>query len=114
MVDGQENPVTVILDNKFAEVQKNLVLTRHIYNPQSVLMSKKTWDSMSAAEKKIIQDAAAEATAYQRKINRESNDKALDALKKAGMQVTELSAGGDPEDPRQAEARRRQVREAGG
>ena len=34
---------------------------------------------MSAAEKKIIQDAAAEATAYQRKINRESNDKALDA-----------------------------------
>ena len=41
VVDGQENPVTVILDNKFAEVQKNLALTRHIYNPQSVLMSKK-------------------------------------------------------------------------
>jgi tripartite ATP-independent transporter DctP family solute receptor len=90
VVDGQENPVSVILDSKFAEVQKNLALTRHIYNPQSVLISKKTWDSMSAAEKKIIQDAATEATAYQRKLNRDKSNEALEALKKAGMQVTEL------------------------
>lgn len=90
VVDGQENPVTVIYDSKFQEVQKNLAMTRHIYNPQSVLISKKTWDSMSAAEKKIIQDSATEATAYQRKISREATDKALAALKQSGMQVTEL------------------------
>jgi tripartite ATP-independent transporter DctP family solute receptor len=90
VVDGQENPVTVIWDSKFQEVQKYLALTRHIYNPQSVLISKKTWDSMSAAEKKIITDAAAEATAYQRDISRQATEKALDGLKKAGMQVSEL------------------------
>jgi len=66
-------------------------LTRHIYNPQSVLISKKTWDSMSAAEKKIIQDSATEATVYQRKTAREAESKALDGLKKGGMQVTELA-----------------------
>jgi len=55
VVDGQENPVTVILDSKFAEVQKFLSLTRHIYNPQSVLISKRTWDKLSAEEKKIVQ-----------------------------------------------------------
>ena len=91
VVDGQENPVTVIWDSKFQEVQKNLAMTRHIYNPQSVLISKKTWDSMSAAEKKIIQDSATEATAFQRKTARDTETKALDGLKKGGMQVTELA-----------------------
>jgi tripartite ATP-independent transporter DctP family solute receptor len=91
-VDGQENPVSVILANKFAEVQKYLTLTHHQYNPQSVILSKKTWDTMSAAEKKIIQDAADEAGRYQRQVSREQAALTIDQLKKAGMQVTELSA----------------------
>jgi TRAP-type transport system periplasmic protein len=90
VVDGQENPVTVILDSKFAEVQKFLSVTRHIYNPQSVLISKRTWDKLSGEEKKIIQDAANEATVYQRKVSREKSAEALETLKKAGMQVTEV------------------------
>ena len=91
-VDGQENPVSVILSNKFAEVQKHLTLTHHQYNPQSVIMSKKVWDTMSAVEKKIIQDAADEAGRYQRQVSREQAASTIDQLKKAGMQVTELPA----------------------
>ena len=91
-VDGQENPVSVILSNKFAEVQKHLALTHHQYNPQSVIISKKVWDTMSAAEKKIIQDAADEAGRYQRQVSREQAASTIDQLKKAGMQVTELPA----------------------
>jgi TRAP-type C4-dicarboxylate transport system substrate-binding protein len=60
-IDGQENPLSVILANKFAEVQKHLVLTNHQYNPQSLIFSKKVWDTLSADEKKIVQDAAVEA-----------------------------------------------------
>ena len=89
-VDGQENPVSVILANKFAEVQKHLALTHHQYNPQSVIISKKVWDTMSGAEKKIIQDAADEAGRYQRQVSREQAASTIDQLKKAGMQVTEL------------------------
>ncbi|NBU89543.1 MAG: TRAP transporter substrate-binding protein, partial [Betaproteobacteria bacterium] len=84
-VDGQENPLSVILANKFAEVQKFLTLTNHQYNPQSLIFSKKVWDTLSAAEKKIIQDAAVESSAYQRKVNREASAAQLDQLKKAGM-----------------------------
>ena len=51
----------MILANKFYEVQKHLALTNHQYNPQSLIFSKKVWDSLSADEKKILQDAAAEA-----------------------------------------------------
>jgi TRAP-type transport system periplasmic protein len=90
VVDGEENPLTVIADGKFQEVQKYLTLTRHIYNPQSVIMSKKIWDQLNPAERKVIQDAAAEATAYQRQVSRKKTDDALAELKKAGMQVNEL------------------------
>ena len=89
-IDGQENPLNVILANKFAEVQKFLVLSNHQYNPQSVIFSKKVWDTLSAAEKKILQDAAVEAGAFQRKTSRDAAAGQLDALKKAGMTVTEL------------------------
>jgi tripartite ATP-independent transporter DctP family solute receptor len=91
-IDGQENPLSVILSNKFAEVQKHLVLSNHQYNPQSLIISKKVWDTLSATEKKLLQDAADEASHYQRKVSRDLAASQLDQLKKAGMQVTELSA----------------------
>ena len=91
-IDGQENPVTVINANKFYEVQKHLAITNHQYNPQTVIISKKLWDSLSADEKKIIADAATEAAAFQRKASRQQSGEALDALKKNGMQVSEFSA----------------------
>jgi TRAP-type transport system periplasmic protein len=91
-IDGQENPLSVILANKFAEVQKYLALTNHQYNPQSLIFSKKVWDTLSPAEQKILQDAALEASKYQRQVNREAAAGQLDALKKAGMQVSEFSS----------------------
>ena len=91
-LDGQENPYSVIAANKFFEVQKHLTITNHVYNPQSVIISKKFWDALSADEKKLIGDAAVEAGKYQRQVAREAATTALDALKKSGMQVTELPA----------------------
>lgn len=90
-VDGQENPIPVIKANKFSEVQKHLALTKHVYNPQSVLISKKFWDDLTADEKKLLGDAAQEAAVSQRVINRAAVTRDLDDLKKAGMQVTEFA-----------------------
>ncbi len=92
VVDGQENPVTTILGAKFNEVQKYVSETRHIYNAQSVLISKKTWDALSGDEKKIIADAIREATAYQRETSRAAMDSALASLKAAGMEHNSLSS----------------------
>ena len=91
-IDGQENPFSVILANKFYEVQKYLAVTNHQYNPQSLIFSKKVWDTLSADEKKILQDAAVEAGRFERQTNRELAASQLADLKKAGMQVTEFSA----------------------
>ena len=90
-IDGQENPLSVIQANKFFEVQKYLTLTNHQYNPQSLIFSKKVWDTLSPAEQQILQDAALEAAKFQRQVNRDAAAGQLDALKKAGMQVSEFS-----------------------
>lgn len=90
-IDGQENPLSVILANKFYEVQKNLAVTNHQYNPQSIIFSKKVWDTLTPADQKILQDAAKEAATYQRKVNRDKSADDLQELKKAGMAVTEFS-----------------------
>jgi TRAP-type transport system periplasmic protein len=90
-IDGHENPFTVIEANKFYEVQKYLTVSRHIYNPQSLLMSKRTWDRLSKEEQDIIVAAATESTPYQRKVSRDAQDKSLATLK-TKMEVTELSA----------------------
>ncbi len=90
-VDGQENPVSVVLSNKFSEVQKHLTLTRHTYNPQIVVVSKRTWDRLDPEERTLIEGAAAEAKVYQRQVNRDSEAKAMQDIKAVGVQVVELS-----------------------
>jgi TRAP-type transport system periplasmic protein len=90
-VDGQENPFSVILSNKFYEVQKFLSTTNHTYSTNIILVSKKFWDRLSPAEQTILQDAAIEARDYQRKVSREQAAQAVAELKGKGMQVNEIA-----------------------
>lgn len=90
-VDGQENPVSVVLTAKFSEVQKHLTFTRHTYNPQIVIASKRTWDRLDPEERTLIEAAATDARAYQRQVNREAEAMMVAGLRAAGMQLVELS-----------------------
>jgi tripartite ATP-independent transporter DctP family solute receptor len=88
VVDGQENPLVNIHASKLYEVQKNLAMTNHQFQMTPFLISKRTWDKLSDADKKAVTEAAAEATALQRKLSQEADDKLLADLKAKGMQVT--------------------------
>ena len=90
-VDGQENPYSVILSNKFFEVQKFLSATNHVYATNIILVSKRFWDKLSPAEQKILQDSAVEARDYQRTVSRATAQKSLADLKAKGMQINELA-----------------------
>jgi len=78
-------------NTKINEVQKYLTITNHQYNPQTVIISRKTWDALSNDEKKIFTDAAVESAAYQRKVSREAAVTALEQVRKGGMPVTEIT-----------------------
>jgi tripartite ATP-independent transporter DctP family solute receptor len=90
-VDGQENPYSVILSNKFYEVQKYVSGTNHVYGTNIILVSKKFWDKLSAAEQKILQDAAIEARDYQRQVSRAAAEKAVGELTAKGMQFNDVA-----------------------
>ena len=88
-VDGTDAPLSFIRLQKYDEVQKYLVLTKHLYNPQVILVSKKIWDQLTNDEQMILQQAAQEARAYQRQTSREQDAIELEALKQS-MEVTEM------------------------
>jgi TRAP-type transport system periplasmic protein len=88
VVDGQENPLMNIHASKLYEVQKHLALTSHQFQMTPFLMSKRTWDKLAEADRKAVLEAAAEATALQRKLSQESDEKLLADLKAKGVQVT--------------------------
>jgi len=71
-MDAQENPFAIVLNSKFYEVQKYLSVTNHVYTASPVLVSKRFWERLSPTEQKILQEAAVEAGAYQRRLSRES------------------------------------------
>lgn len=50
-IDGQENPIATIVASHFAEVQKHLSLTGHIYDPAVILMSRDAFDALSAGDR---------------------------------------------------------------
>lgn len=90
-VDGQENPFSVILSNKFYEVQKFVSSSNHTFTQNIVIVSKKFWDKLSSAEQKMLQDTYAETREYQKEQTRIAADKALAELKAKGMQFTEIT-----------------------
>lgn len=88
-VDGQENPLSVILSAKLYQVQKYLTLTGHVYSPALILMSKARWDELSPADKQAFLAAAREAVKANRaRIDRDESN-AVAELRAHGMQVIE-------------------------
>jgi TRAP-type transport system periplasmic protein len=92
-VDGQENPIPVILSAKFAQVQKYLSLTGHVYSPAIILMTPKLWNQLSDADKKVFTSAAVTAAAAQRKRVNDDEASGIAQLKKDGMQIIEKPDG---------------------
>ena len=86
-VDGQENPIPVILASKFSQVQKHLSLTGHVYSPALLLMSPRTWNKLTEADKKVFLEAAKKAGAAQRKKVNDDENSGIAQLEKEGVKV---------------------------
>jgi tripartite ATP-independent transporter DctP family solute receptor len=90
VVDGQENPLANIEASKLYEVQKYISLTGHKFEMTPLLISKRTWDRLSEADRKILQEAANEATAVQRKLSKEADDRLYGELQKKGVKIDKV------------------------
>jgi tripartite ATP-independent transporter DctP family solute receptor len=88
-VDGQENPLPVIISAKFDQVQKHLTLTGHVYSPCIFVMNKAAFDKLSAADKQAFIDAAKEGTKANRARVDEDDAKGVADLRAKGMTVVD-------------------------
>jgi tripartite ATP-independent transporter DctP family solute receptor len=90
VVDGQENPLANVDASKLYEVQKYISLTGHKFEMTPLLISKRTWDRLTEAERKIVMEAANEATAVQRKLSKDADERLYGELQKKGVKIDKV------------------------
>ena len=89
VIDGQENPPSVIFTNKLFEVQKFVMLTAHITQNQAVVVNESFFQGLSPEYRKILTEAAYEAGNFQNDLVLKSEKEYLDQLKEKGMTVVQ-------------------------
>ncbi len=89
-VDGQENPIPVILANKLYTVQKYVSLTSHVYSPAMLIINKGLWDKISAADKTAFYEAAKIALVANRKKVNDDEANGIAVIEKAGTLVNKV------------------------
>lgn len=87
-MDGQENPLHVIVSRNLYEMQKYLTLWEYSFDPLVFCISKIVWDRLSSEEQAVIRDAARKACRYQRKLVMDNEKQHLETLRGKGMEIT--------------------------
>lgn len=90
VVDGQENPYTVIAASRFGEVQKHVSNSGHFFDFIAVVASKKAFEQLKPEHQKAVREAMTATIAYQRKLAADQEAGKLAELK-AKMTYTEIT-----------------------
>jgi tripartite ATP-independent transporter DctP family solute receptor len=88
-VDGQDNPLPTVVDAKFYEVTKQIVLTSHLVDLNYVAFSKAVWDKLTPEQQAAVQKAAEDAaeSGRQKQLAKESD--LVSFLEGKGMAIYE-------------------------
>jgi tripartite ATP-independent transporter DctP family solute receptor len=87
VVDAQENPLTQIVTMKFYEVQKYLMLTRHMLAVAGTIMAESTWNSLSPEDQKIIEEVFTFEANRIDEIVQNNENALMDQVKSYGMTI---------------------------
>jgi tripartite ATP-independent transporter DctP family solute receptor len=93
VIDAAENNPPSYLETSHYEVAKYYSLDEHAMVPEVVLMSKRTWDQLSDADRQIIRMVAIAGQELQRKLWLKDEDIALSKVKAAGCTIIEPEKG---------------------
>jgi TRAP-type transport system periplasmic protein len=86
-LDGQENPLPIILSGKLYETQRYLSLTQHFYSAAVVTISPKLWDQLSSDDKLAFVAAAKAGAKAQRYRVNVDDAQSLVKLTDLGMKI---------------------------
>lgn len=88
--DGMENPLNLIDQMKFYEVQDYLTISNHAYTATVGFMNAEFFNSLPEDFQTILKDSAVEAMDYQRGIARQQDEEGLEVIKE-NMEINELT-----------------------
>ncbi len=86
-VDGQENPIPVILNNNLNQVQRHLTLTGHVYSPAMLLCSPAFVNQLNAQDRAALVQAGRDAAVANRARVTSDEQTGVDELRRRGMTV---------------------------
>lgn len=89
VVDGQENPISIIYATRFNEVQKYLSLSAHIYAPV-YLVAGSSFKGYPEDIQAILREGAEETLGWNLAKSQELESEQMQLLKDAGMEVNEV------------------------
>ena len=92
VVDGQENPVAIIVSNKFYEMQKYLTLDQHVYGAIFMLINDAFYQKLSAEDRETVRRNAIVAQSAGRGVQQVNSSAGVAELAKQGMKVYKPSA----------------------
>lgn len=84
VVDGTENPPSNMYTQRMHEVQQHVTVSNHGYLGYAVIVNRKFWDGLPGDVRAALERAMVEATAFEKTIAQRDNDRALEAIRKAG------------------------------
>lgn len=91
VIDGEENPVSLIDSMRFYEVQKYLTLDGHVYNPFTFIVNDAFFSSLPAKYQTVLKEEAKHWSDVERQLNTEQAERSIQKLKDSGMQIVDLS-----------------------
>lgn len=89
-IDGHENSITTILNERVYEVQKYVTMTEHIFAFYGVHASAKLWKGLSDEDKKLFEETAAAIAQELSQKQKEVETKNIAALKEKGIEFFEI------------------------
>lgn len=92
VLDAQENPLDIILGASFNEVQDHVILTGHVREVQWLIVSDRWWNSLSPADRTILQAVADEAMAWGQTEVYAADARLVADARAKGMTIVELTA----------------------
>jgi tripartite ATP-independent transporter DctP family solute receptor len=90
VIDGAENNWPSYESTRHFEVSKHYSLTEHSMTPEVLVMSKRSWDKLSDADKVIFRAAAKESVARMRQLWEAREKTAEEAVKAKGAMITQV------------------------
>ena len=84
VVQGTENPLSNFWTQDMHLAQSDLTLTGHAYLGYAVITGQRFWRSLAPADQRLLRSALEDALRYGNQIADSQNNKALEALRRAG------------------------------